>query len=346
MARHVWLVVALATVLTALGFIGSRGLSTDAPSASAQPNCDTFAETGQTLCDRFREFWHQNGGLPIFGYPLTPEFTELSELDGQEYTVQYFERAVFELHPKNNPPNDVQLAHLAGCYFRDRHPAGLPGSPTVVPLVSDVSMELYPPIPIEQLNDFAAYPRMEEVARTTTDGDTLFGVMFDTTDDVSTVTAFYQDIIQRQGWLRIGSNWQSNLSSHYIGDYGGRHAYAFTLDLVIRPSQTSTGKTYVRASIYKSLPLMPNARNVTIKELEGLDTRTKTLTFDTSYIPDEVFAFYRETLKADGWQFTRYATDRSLQFNRPAPSRPTVVSVAITRYCTANPRVTVTYFTH
>ena len=41
----------------------------------------------------FYQFWEAHGGLFIFGYPITDEITE----DGR--TVQYFERARFELHP-------------------------------------------------------------------------------------------------------------------------------------------------------------------------------------------------------------------------------------------------------
>ena len=37
---------------------------------------------------------------------------EKSEIDGKTYTVQYFERAVFEYHPENSPPHDVLLSLL------------------------------------------------------------------------------------------------------------------------------------------------------------------------------------------------------------------------------------------
>jgi hypothetical protein len=46
------------------------------------------------------------------GYPISDEFTEVSDLNGQPYTVQYFERAVFEDHPENQPPNDILLSQL------------------------------------------------------------------------------------------------------------------------------------------------------------------------------------------------------------------------------------------
>lgn len=29
-----------------------------------------FPETGQCISGRFRSFWEENGGLPVFGYPI------------------------------------------------------------------------------------------------------------------------------------------------------------------------------------------------------------------------------------------------------------------------------------
>src|SRR5690349_6831103 len=77
--------------------------------ASAQQNSQTFPETGKTVQGRFLEYWQTNGGLAQQGYPISDEVTEVSPVDGKSYTVQYFERAVFELHPENAAPNDVLL---------------------------------------------------------------------------------------------------------------------------------------------------------------------------------------------------------------------------------------------
>src|SRR5206468_3983407 len=53
------------------------------------------------------------GGLAQQGYPLSDEFTEISPQDGKPYTVQYFERAVFEYHPENkDTPYEVLLSQL------------------------------------------------------------------------------------------------------------------------------------------------------------------------------------------------------------------------------------------
>ena len=94
------------------------------PSASPSPPSSgprTFPETGFTVGGRFLTYWEGNGGLPIYGYPLTPERKEVLE-DGKEYTVQYFERARFEYHPENKAPFDV----LLGQFGRILHPADPP----------------------------------------------------------------------------------------------------------------------------------------------------------------------------------------------------------------------------
>lgn len=71
-----------------------------------------FAETGQRLGGRFLQYWNSQGGLAQQGFPISNEFQEKSELNGQTYTVQYFERAVFEYHPENKAPFDVLLSQL------------------------------------------------------------------------------------------------------------------------------------------------------------------------------------------------------------------------------------------
>ncbi|MEO8285903.1 MAG: hypothetical protein ABI670_05670 [Chloroflexota bacterium] len=75
-------------------------------------NARFFPETKHTVGGVFRTYWEQNGGLAQQGFPISEEFTEVSPLDGKSYTVQYFERAVFELHPENKAPFDVLLSQL------------------------------------------------------------------------------------------------------------------------------------------------------------------------------------------------------------------------------------------
>lgn len=71
-----------------------------------------FRETNHWIGGKFWEYWRANGGLLQYGYPISDEFIELNEQDRNPYRVQYFERAIFELHPYHLPPYDVLLSHL------------------------------------------------------------------------------------------------------------------------------------------------------------------------------------------------------------------------------------------
>ncbi|MCM8747592.1 N-acetylmuramoyl-L-alanine amidase [Thermomicrobiaceae bacterium CFH 74404] len=87
----------------------------------SEPDVDYFPETGHTLRGLFRQYWWQNGGLPIFGYPISEEFEEQSKTDGQVYVVQYFERNRFEWHPEfAGTRYEVLLGHLAREILIDR----------------------------------------------------------------------------------------------------------------------------------------------------------------------------------------------------------------------------------
>jgi hypothetical protein len=96
----------------------------------AQPGCQTFKETAKTVCGKFLQYWQQNGGVRQQGFPISNEFTEISDLNGKPYTVQYFERAVFEYHPENQPPNDILLSQLGTFQFRKKYLGNEPGAPT------------------------------------------------------------------------------------------------------------------------------------------------------------------------------------------------------------------------
>ncbi len=98
-----------------------------APSWEPARPARTFPETGFSVGGRFLAYWTANGGLPLYGYPLTGEIRERLE-DGNEYTVQYFERARFEYHPEHADP---QYQVLLGQFGRRIHPA----DPAVAPLV-------------------------------------------------------------------------------------------------------------------------------------------------------------------------------------------------------------------
>jgi hypothetical protein len=90
-----------------------------------------FPETGHTVSGKFLAYWEDHGGLAQFGYPLTDARPEQLE-DGHTYTVQWFERARFELHPENPPPWDVELGQFGRRILQER--TGEDVSPPAKPL--------------------------------------------------------------------------------------------------------------------------------------------------------------------------------------------------------------------
>jgi hypothetical protein len=94
-------------LLVLLGLLSFVILS-PAPSSYAAQRC--FTETNQCMDGRIAEFWEQNGGLAVFGFPIGPQ--ELVLIDGKSFTVQRFERNRLELHPENARPYDVLLGRL------------------------------------------------------------------------------------------------------------------------------------------------------------------------------------------------------------------------------------------
>src|SRR4051794_32881468 len=115
-----------------LGILLTLNWSSD--HALAQPGgCQSFPQTGHQICGRFLDYWNTHGGLAQQGYPLSEEFTETSDLTGRPYTVQYFERAVFELHPENQPPYDVLLTLLGSYYGHQNYPQAFPAAAGIAP---------------------------------------------------------------------------------------------------------------------------------------------------------------------------------------------------------------------
>ena len=89
------------------------------PSAS-DPSCYYFPETGHAACYQFLDYWKNNGGLDMFGYPISRPTLENGRI------AQYFQRARMEWHPERPEKQRVQLAPLGQIYFdfavKDRSP--------------------------------------------------------------------------------------------------------------------------------------------------------------------------------------------------------------------------------
>lgn len=101
------------------------------------PNADNprpFPETGKTLGGKFRAYWEGQGALAQQGFPITDEFQEVNKLNGNTYTVQYFERAIFEWHPENaGTPFEVLLTQLGKYQLDTRYPNN--SNPAAEPMV-------------------------------------------------------------------------------------------------------------------------------------------------------------------------------------------------------------------
>ena len=106
-------------------------LLTAATAAYSQVDSRTFPETGHIVKGDFLQYWDSHGGLAQQGYPITEEMQEVSDTDGKTYTMQYFERAVFELHPENQPPSNVLLSLLGVFLYRQKY--GTTGAPDQQP---------------------------------------------------------------------------------------------------------------------------------------------------------------------------------------------------------------------
>jgi len=106
--------------------------ATRIPAFPSTPERRYFPETGHSLSHGFKAFWERSGGLPIFGYPLTEEFSEINADLGKPFTVQYFERQRFEYHPElAGTPYEVQLGRLG---VEDAKRRGLLGHPAFQPI--------------------------------------------------------------------------------------------------------------------------------------------------------------------------------------------------------------------
>lgn len=90
----------------------------------ADPNAPHyFAQTGHAIAPEFWDFWSGYGlnfddegislreSLLLFGYPLSEAAME-TNADGDTVLTQWFERAVFELHPDNPVDQQVLLRRL------------------------------------------------------------------------------------------------------------------------------------------------------------------------------------------------------------------------------------------
>ncbi len=116
--RVILYMVAMLSLLA--GILGPTGSGVRAADSRS------FPETGKTVSGRFLQYWETHGGLAQQGFPISEQMQEKSSVDGNTYTVQYFERAVFEMHPENTPPYDVLLSLLGASSYNEKYGGNAP----------------------------------------------------------------------------------------------------------------------------------------------------------------------------------------------------------------------------
>jgi hypothetical protein len=102
-----------------LGLLGrtiTEGREREAPfqrtAPMSGPGVMYFEPTGHNMPVQFSAFWQSHGGLPVYGYPISEAFQEVSPTDGKPYLVQYFERNRLEYHPELPQAYRVSLGLL------------------------------------------------------------------------------------------------------------------------------------------------------------------------------------------------------------------------------------------
>ncbi len=98
-----------------LGLLGDELGYRQAPNPQQVANDQShqyFPETGHTVAYAFLNFYNLNGGLDVFGYPIS-DFT--TSTDG--WIVQYFQRARMEWHPELSGDQRVALTDLGSIHF-------------------------------------------------------------------------------------------------------------------------------------------------------------------------------------------------------------------------------------
>jgi hypothetical protein len=71
-----------------------KGPVAQAQDSRTDPLC--FDETGECIAGTIRLYWEDNGGLPVFGYPITP--LRIETVDGWTGPTQWFQRDRLEDH--------------------------------------------------------------------------------------------------------------------------------------------------------------------------------------------------------------------------------------------------------
>lgn len=130
--------IALAVMVAAIAFLPLP------VAGAAVPLITYFPQTGHTLTLGFGQFVKANGGVEVFGYPLTDEISDAGR------TVQYFQHVRLEWHAELPPGQQVVVSAL-GADLHKSLPAVTP------PPVSSPVLEYFPTTGHTVADGFLAY---------------------------------------------------------------------------------------------------------------------------------------------------------------------------------------------
>jgi lipoprotein-anchoring transpeptidase ErfK/SrfK len=109
-----------------------------------QPGLRFFAETGHSLAAPFRDYWDANGGVEVFGLPISEPAWEY--VGAELLQVQYFERSRLEYYPlAASPALAVQISPLGRSLALLRGLPTSPVDPQGAPTVGDDGLPLPEP---------------------------------------------------------------------------------------------------------------------------------------------------------------------------------------------------------
>lgn len=176
-------------------------------------------ETGHNVPNEILSYWYANGGWRIFGLPIS-EFFRQAEIHGEVRFVQYFERAVLQLHlPEDGSPAWV-TADLLGYQTYIDPAARAP----IEPFESNERSRYFPETQHAVSNGFKmfweqhgglatfGYPLSEEWSWIRPDGRKVVMQVFERarfewwpdrvgTDEEFTLGLLTREILIRDGWL-------------------------------------------------------------------------------------------------------------------------------------------------
>jgi hypothetical protein len=220
------------------------------------PGSVLFAGTSRRLGGEFLKYWQEHGGLAQQGYPISDEFMEKSDLDGKEYRVQYFERAVFEYHPENAPPYDVLLSQLGTIRFKRVRAACadhimLRGS-TVASGSNDVATSMYSlkSYSVEEIG--LPVPLTCSVQVVVNQQLTAQSLTFDRFWRVS-VVGERVDFPHAESWYIWSDSSIIGASGPGKGSEGDTELYTLIYDRQLLPEGATIGVTYGRAGIKETI---------------------------------------------------------------------------------------------